>query len=94
VRLEWSVAALADLDRFSAFLHDRDPRLAKIVAAELVQKAQVLSDHPELGRPIEASSDFREVVLKVLNALYVFQYGYDGERLVMLRVFHGREVRE
>jgi hypothetical protein len=33
-------------------------------------------------------------VLQVLNAAYVFQYRYDGRRLVMLRVFHGREQRE
>jgi plasmid stabilization system protein ParE len=28
-----------------------------------------------------------------LGAAYVFQYRYDGERLVMLRVFHGRQSR-
>jgi plasmid stabilization system protein ParE len=94
VKLEWSAMALADLDRFAAFLHDRDPRLAKIVAGEIIQRAQVLQDHPELGRPIEGSKHYREVVLQVVNALYIFQYVYDGERLVMLRVFHGREARE
>jgi hypothetical protein len=30
----------------------------------------------------------------VLNASYVFQYRFDGERLVMLRIFHGREQRD
>jgi hypothetical protein len=30
----------------------------------------------------------------VLGAPYVFQYRFDGLRLVMLRVFHGREARE
>ena len=94
MKLEWSAIALADLDRFAAFLHDRDPRLARIVAAEITQKAQVLQDRPELGKPIEGNKRYREVVLQVLNALYVFQYVYDGKRLVMLRVFHGREARE
>jgi plasmid stabilization system protein ParE len=94
VKLEWSARALADLDRFAAFLHDRDPRLAKIVAREVTQRAQILQDRPELGRPIEGSQQYREVVLQVLNASYIFQYAYDGERVVMLRVFHGRETRE
>jgi plasmid stabilization system protein ParE len=37
--------------------------------------------------------EYRQVVLRVLNAAYIFQYRVDGERLVMLRVFHGREHR-
>jgi toxin ParE1/3/4 len=94
VKLEWSAMAVADLNRFASFLHDRDPRLAKIVAEEITQKAQVLLDHPELGKPFEGSGEYREVVLQVLNALYIFRYAYDGERLVMLRVFHGREARK
>jgi hypothetical protein len=35
MRLEWSAAALADLDRFAAFPEERHPRLAKVVAAEI-----------------------------------------------------------
>jgi plasmid stabilization system protein ParE len=31
--------------------------------------------------------------MQVLNANYVFQYRIDGERIVMLRVFHGKEKR-
>jgi plasmid stabilization system protein ParE len=94
VKLEWSAMALANLDRFATFLHDRDPRLGRIVAREIVQKAQILQDHPELGRSIQGSKEYREVVLQVLNASYIFQYACDGERIVMLRVFHGREARE
>ena len=40
MKLEWSAAALADLDRFAAFLHDRHPHLAKIIAAEIKLKAR------------------------------------------------------
>jgi plasmid stabilization system protein ParE len=61
MKLEWSAAALADLDRFATFLRDQHPRLAVIVAAEIRDKVSLLSEHPL--------------------------------RLVMLRVFHGREQR-
>lgn len=94
MKLEWSAAALADLDRFAAFLHERHPDLAAIVAAEIRDKARVLSEHPLIGRPIEGRPEFRELILDVLNARYIFRYGTDGNRLVMLRVFHGGERRD
>ncbi|MGA2930356.1 MAG: type II toxin-antitoxin system RelE/ParE family toxin [Solirubrobacteraceae bacterium] len=94
MKLEWSAAALADLNRFAAFLHDRHPPLAKIISAEIKLKARILSEHPLIGRAIEGRPEYRELVLEVLNARYVFRYVYDGERLVMLRVSHCREARE
>ena len=92
--VEWSDDAFDDLNRFAFFLRDRHPSLAKRVASEIIAKSQVLADHPKLGRPILGREEYRQVVLQVLNARYVFQYRYDGERLVILRVFHGRESRD
>ena len=50
MNLEWSDEALADLDRFVEFLGRERPALAKIVATEIIDKVQVLSEHPQLGR--------------------------------------------
>lgn len=94
MKLEWSVSALADLDRFAAFLQDRYPQLAEIVAAEIKHKARIVSEHPFVGRAIAGRPQHRELVLEVLKAKYVFRYAFDGERLVMLRVFHSREERK
>jgi toxin ParE1/3/4 len=93
VAIEWSDEALADLQRFADFLHSRHPSLANIVAHEIIEKTKVLSRYPKLGRPLFGRPEYRQLVLQVLNAPYVFQYRYDGERLVMLRIFHGRELR-
>src|ERR1700685_1656761 len=94
MNLEWSDEALADLDRFAEFLHREHPSLAAVVASEIVNKVEVLSVHPRLGRPIAGRQEYREIVLQVLGSAYVFQYRFDGKRLVMLRVFHARESRE
>jgi plasmid stabilization system protein ParE len=93
MRLEWSARALADLDRFAAFLRDRHPHLAEVVAAEIVRKTEVLRRYPKLGRAVEERDEYREISLPVLNAIYVLQYAFDGERLVVLRIFHSREDR-
>ena len=79
IRLEWSADALADLDRFAAFLAEQHPRLAPIISAAIVERAGLLEDFPELGRPILDRPEYRQLVLRVLKAHYVFQYRYDGQ---------------
>jgi toxin ParE1/3/4 len=94
MRVEWSEHALTDLNRFAEFLEREYPSLSKQVAEAVIAKAQLLSEHPLLGRAIKGREEYRQIVLRVLNASYVFQYRCDSERVVILRVFHGREVRE
>jgi len=94
MKLEWSDAALADLNRFVEFLNREHPSLAAVVASEIVGKVQILAEHPRLGRPIAGREEYRQPVLQVLGAAYVFQYRYDDKSLVMLRVFHAREARD
>lgn len=93
IDLDWSEDAPADLDRFVAFLHDQSPELAAIVAEEIIARAEVLTRHPRLGRPLSAREEYRQIVMQVLGGAYVFQYRYDANRIVILRVFHGREAR-
>jgi hypothetical protein len=58
-----------------------------------MEKSKVLSEQPLIGRPIGQAGVYRELLLRVLNATYAFQYRIDGESIVMLRVYHGREKR-
>jgi plasmid stabilization system protein ParE len=69
MKLEWSDQALADLDRFAEFLQREHPRLAAVVAREIVGKAQVLSGHPLLGRPLAGREEYRQIVLQVLGGV-------------------------
>lgn len=93
VEVEWSLDALADLNRFAAFLHDQFPDLAARVAGELVARTDVLRRHPRLGRRLGHRHEYRELVLTVLGGTYALQYRYDGSSVLMLRVFHCREGR-
>jgi plasmid stabilization system protein ParE len=93
IDLQWSDDALADLNRFGAFLDEQSPELAAAVADAIVARTQILARHPKLGRPIAGREEYRQLVLQVLGGEYVFQYRYEGVVLVILRVFHAREAR-
>lgn len=93
VEIEWSLDALADLDRFATFLDAQFPELAARVAVELIARTDALRRHPKLGRPIGNRDEYREIVLEVLGGTYALQYRYDGSSVLMLRIFHGRELR-
>jgi plasmid stabilization system protein ParE len=72
--LEWSADALADLDRFAEFLQSQHPLLASMIADAIIERTRVLEQHPELGHPIADHEHYRQLVLQVMNAAYVFQY--------------------
>jgi plasmid stabilization system protein ParE len=73
MKVEWSQDALADLDRFAGFLHEKYPALALRVAQEIKARAQILAKHPQSGRPLAGREEYRQIVLAILNARYVFQ---------------------
>jgi plasmid stabilization system protein ParE len=79
MKLEWSDDALADLDRFVEFLSKQRPSLASAVASQIIAKVEVPRSR--------FSVSTRGLVGPSAG-------GFDGERLVMLRVFHACEARE
>ncbi|HVZ53717.1 MAG TPA: type II toxin-antitoxin system RelE/ParE family toxin [Pseudolabrys sp.] len=81
--VEWSRDALADLDRFAGFLHERFPTMAKAVGRDLIEKSAVLKENPLLGRAIGKPGNYRQAVFRVLNATYVFQYRVEVDRIVI-----------
>ncbi|MGI8527103.1 MAG: type II toxin-antitoxin system RelE/ParE family toxin [Pseudolabrys sp.] len=91
--IEWSVDALADLERFAKFLHDRFPSFAAIIAGELIEKLDLLSQNPMLGHPVSGHKNYRQLIVRVLGGAYVVYYLATDEQLTILRVFHGREAR-
>jgi plasmid stabilization system protein ParE len=93
MNVEWSKAALADLERFAEFLEKHFPTLSPMVGPELLEAAERLGANPQLGRVHPKRPRFRQAVLRILKADYVFEYQIRQNRVIIVRVFHGRENR-
>jgi len=93
MKLRWSMHALADLNRFAAFLQGRHPVLARRIGREILRRADILGEYPESGRAVR-DSGFRELSVPVMGATYILRYAHDRNGVVILRVFHSREQRE
>src|SRR5437763_7288010 len=76
--VEWSDEALADLHRFAAFLQRQHPPLATLVASKIIEKVELLSEYPLLGRAIKGREQYRQIILQIFNTAYVFHTDMTG----------------
>jgi plasmid stabilization system protein ParE len=91
--LKWSQPALRDVTRLHAFLAPKSRDAAKRAVQAIRQGVQLLSTHPEIGRPVEElPPEFREWVIEFGSGAYIAMYHLDGKEVVILAVRHGREA--
>lgn len=95
MKLIVSRAAWTDVERLRAFLIDRNPRAGQQAVAALVNAVQSLEGAPERGRP-SGQAGVRELIVPFGRSAYILRYAYSAPRdeVVVLRIWHGREVRE
>ncbi|MFP5226558.1 MAG: type II toxin-antitoxin system RelE/ParE family toxin [Acidobacteriota bacterium] len=91
--LAWSLPALADLARLHDFLSSKSPDAAARAIAAIQMGVKSLRAHPGIGRPVEDMlPEFREWIIEFGHGAYIALYHYDGRRVVILAVRHGREA--
>ena len=89
----WSRAALRDLDRVLSFLADHSEPAAKRAAKMIDEATQLLTTHPEAGRPaLDMPVEFREWVVKFGRGAYLIFYSFSDGNVVILALRHSREL--
>jgi toxin ParE1/3/4 len=89
-----SQEAASDIERVREFLDIHNPEAAKRALRVIFAALERLQDFPELGRPTE-DVDIRQIVIRFGAAGYIVRYTVlpDSGDVLVLRVWHGREVR-
>lgn len=91
MRIVWSSAAWADVDRLHAFLAEHDLDAADAVFDRLANAPSVLLDFPRRG-PRLSQFDPREV-REIRAGSYLLRYELADTDIRVLRFFHAREDR-
>ncbi len=85
MRLEWSDAALVNLDQAVEYIAQDKPAAAAKVAQKIWDATQRLAEQPGIGRPGRVEGT-RELVITGLP--YIVPYVVKGNRVIVLRVMH------
>ena len=91
MRIVWSAAAWADVDRLYAFLAQHDLDAADAVFDKLANAPAALLNFPRRG-PRLSDFDPREV-REYRVASYLLRYEVTDTDIIVLRFFHAREDR-
>ena len=89
--LEWTRAALGDLERLHAFLAPASPVAAARAVQALSRAPEVLLEHPRIGEQL-FQFEPREV-RRLLVMKYEIRYEVQAETVYILRIWHTREDR-
>lgn len=91
--LIWLPEALEDIVRLLHFLKDKSTTATQKAAHLIKAGADLLQKQPMIGRLMDDDTERRELFLPFGNSAYVLRYKLDDEKVVIIRVWHGKELR-
>lgn len=92
MNVRWHRRALEDLDRLHDFLLARDADAAGRALEAVLAGAEKLGRHPRMGRLLP-DGQRREWPVEFGAGAYVLRYRLAGDAVLIIRVWHSRELR-
>jgi toxin ParE1/3/4 len=89
-RLAWSPEAIEDIESIASYIERDSPWYARAVVSKIVETAEAIPDHPELGRTVPEIDD------KSIRERFVYSYRIiyriEQERILVATVVHGSRL--
>ncbi len=90
----WLPEAIADVERLVEFLREVDVDAATACIASIRKGASLLESTPRLGKPLDDTGR-RELYIAFGAGAYVLRYMLNRQGdVVIIRVWHSRELRD
>ena len=91
-RLAWSPEAIEDIEAIASYIERDSLWYARAVVAKIVEMAEAIPDHPELGRIVPEIDD-RSIRERFVYS-YRIIYRIEQERILVATVVHGSRLLE
>ncbi len=91
-RLAWSPEAIEDIEAIASYIERDSLWYARAVVAKIVETAEAIPDHPELGRIVPEIDD-RSIRERFVYS-YRIIYRIERERILVATVVHGSRLLE
>lgn len=89
MKVTYTARAGRDFTRLRDFIRKNNPQAAQKVSRQLKKNIQALVEQPQMGIPVEALEDFRELIARG----YIVRYRVLPDEIVILNIWHGKEKR-
>jgi plasmid stabilization system protein ParE len=94
MKLVWLLEARDDISRLFDFLVDRGPDAALRMLQRVRAGAAILLEFPHAGKRMGEDTERRELFVPFGVGAYVLRYRLRNETIVVIRVWHSRELRD
>ncbi len=93
-RLAFTSQARDGIERCRHVLRDRNPLAAQRAAESIRRHLQILTRHPEAGRPVDDAPELRELLIPFGETGYVALYRHmpDRDLIVLLAFRHQKKA--
>jgi plasmid stabilization system protein ParE len=92
-QVQLSRRAYGDLRRLRHWLEERNPEAADRAASAILTALRRLELFPLLA-PELPGTRFRELSIRFGKRSYIARYAVDADRILVTRIWHGRERRD
>ena len=93
MKISYTQEAINDLERLRQFIESKNQFAARRISSELLDGIGNLHSFPKMGLPVARAPD-PEGIRDLFIGQYTVRYLLDEDHLIILRVWHGKEVEK
>ena len=93
MKVSYTQEAINDLERLRKFIESKNSFAARRISSELLDGIGNLHAFPKMGLPVARAPD-PEAIRDLFIGQYTVRYLLDEDHLIILRVWHGKEVEK